>query len=249
MLENYKVGDEMKLDICILYPDLLNSYGDTGNATILAHRAAAHGIEAEVHYISVNDIFDPDKYDVVLMGGGQFHEQSIVAEDLRQNKGELLKSYVHSGKVAVLICGAYQLAGVYYIDDEGNPEEGLGILPVHSEVGAQRMIGNVYIETTDGHEYIGFENHLGKTYIGDLEPLGKVKNGYGNNGEDMFEGCKFLNTIGTYLHGPLFSKNPELADWAIETAMKLKGHEIKLATLDDTLEKLAKKTVIKKLSS
>lgn len=236
----------MKLEICILYPDLLNSYGDTGNASILAHRANEHGIDAQIHHVSLTDEFDPHLYDVVLVGGGQFHEQSVVAQDLRDHKGALLKKYVHAGKVTLLVCGAYQLAGDYYVDDHGNREDGLGILPVYSEPGKARMIGDLVIEDTDKTKYIGFENHLGKTYIGDLKPLGKVASGFGNNGEDGYEGCRFKNTIGTYLHGPLLAKNPELADWMIKTALELKGHEVKLKQLDDSWEKAAKDVVMQR---
>ena len=237
----------MKLEICILYPDLLNSYGDTGNATLLAHRAKEHGIDAEIHHVSLSDTFDPDLYDIVLMGGGQFHEQSIVAEDLRKDKGAMLKEYVHAGKVALLICGAYQLAGEYYVDDRGGREDGLGILPVYSEPGLERMVGDIVIKDADGTIYTGFENHLGKTYIGDLEPLGKVVSGFGNNGEDGYEGCRFKNTIGTYLHGPLLSKNPELADWLIKTALALKGYDVELLPLDDSWEKAAKEVVMQRV--
>ena len=237
----------MKLEICILYPDLLNSYGDTGNAAILAHRAREHGIEVEVHHVSLADEFDPDHYDIVLMGGGQFHEQSIVAEDLRKYKGEKLKAYIHAGKVTLLVCGAYQLAGEYYVDDHGNREDGLGILPVYSEPGKERMIGDLVIKDKDETVYIGFENHLGKTYIGELEPLGKVVSGFGNNAEDKREGCRFKNTIGTYLHGPLLSKNPEIADWMIKTALALKGDEVALKSLDDSWERAAKDVLMQRI--
>jgi len=239
----------MKLNICILYPDLLNSYGDTGNATILVHRAGEHGIEAEVHQISLNDEFRPDLYDIVLMGGGQFHEQSIVAKDLRASKGEMLRDYVNAGKVALFICGAYQLAGEYYVDDNDQREDGLGILPIYTVAGTERMIGDLVVEDADGNTYIGFENHLGKTYIGDLEPLGKVVAGFGNNGEDGYEGCRYQNTIGTYLHGPLLSKNSELTDWLIKRALDLKGYHVELKELDDEWEKLAKQAIVNRMNS
>jgi len=237
----------MTLDICILYPDLLNSYGDTGNSTILAHRAAEYGIEATVHHVTVGDEFKPEAYDIVLMGGGQFHEQSVCAEDLRQEKGKLLKEYVESDKVALLICGAYQLAGEYYEDDKGVREDGLGILPVYTKPGPERMIGDLVVEDNNGVTYIGFENHLGQTYIGDLAPLGKVKSGFGNNGVDHYEGCRYKSTIGTYLHGPILAKNPEISDWMIQTAMAKKGMPIELSKLDDTLEHAARQVIINRL--
>ena len=237
------------LDICILYPDLLNSYGDTGNSAILAHRAKSRGIEVNVHPLSLNDEFDLDKYDIVLMGGGQFHEQSIVSKDLKGKKGEIFKDYVHSGKVALLICGAYQIAGEYYVDDNGEKEEGLGILPIFTEAGDKRLIGDIVLRGKNGEIYTGFENHLGKTYIGDLEPLGEVVGGFGNNGEDGYEGCIFKNTFATYMHGPVFSKNPELADFMIETALRLKGMQMELEPLDDSWEKVAKETIVRKVGN
>ena len=239
----------MKLEICILYPDLLNSYGDTGNLAILEHRIKARGLEVETHHVSLAEVFDPKLYDVVLMGGGQFHEQSIVAEDLHKNKGALLKEYVHNGKVALLVCGAYQLAGEYYVDDKGEKQEGLGILPIHTDAADDRMVGDVVIKSEDGQMYVGFENHLGKTDIGELQPFGHVLTGFGNNGIDGLEGCRFKNTIGTYLHGPLLSKNPEVADELIKKALDLKGYEVELESLDDTLELAAKEDVMRKVGS
>ena len=109
------------------------------------------------------------------------------------------------------------------------------------------MIGDVVVEGVDGTIYTGFENHLGKTYIGDLEPFGKVVSGFGNNGEDGYEGCRFKNTIATYLHGPLLSKNPELADWMLKTALELKGYEVDLELLDDSWEKAAKEAIMRRL--
>ena len=45
----------------------------------------------------------------------------------------------------------------------------------------------------------------------------------------------YKNVIGTYLHGPLLPKNPQLADWLIAHALEQKyGKEVQLAPLDDT---------------
>ena len=51
-----------------------------------------------------------------------------------------------------------------------------------------RLIGNVVIEADLGdgpRRLAGFENHGGRTYLGDGEqPLGRVVSGFGNNGRD-----------------------------------------------------------------
>ena len=69
---------------------------------------------------------------------------------------------------------------------------------------------------------VGFENHGGRTYINDNEPLGKVLFGYGNNGDDGMEGVRYKNVIGTYLHGPLLPKNPHVCDLLLANALDAK---------------------------
>ena len=87
---------------------------------------------------------------------------------------------------------------------------------------------------------VGFENHGGRTCINNNKPLGKVLYGSGNDGKSGYEGVVYKNVIGTYLHGPLLPKNPQLADWLIAHALEQKyGKEVQLAPLDDTEEKAA----------
>ena len=109
----------MELNICHLYPDLLNVYGDVGNILILKHRAENRGIKVNILNISINDEFNADDYDIVFFGGGQDFEQSRVSSDLMNNKKEELSRYINNGKVLIAICGGYQLLGKYYTTPNG----------------------------------------------------------------------------------------------------------------------------------
>lgn len=238
----------MEINICHLYPDLLNVYGDLGNILVLKHRCEKRNIKVNIHNLSLGEYFDETLYDIVFFGGGQDYEQSIVSADLVQYKRESIKKYIESDKVFLAICGGYQLLGKYYTTPEGEKLEGLNILDIYSEGGDTRFIGNTVIYNEEFNEtYVGFENHSGRTYIGTLKPLGKCIHGYGNNGEDGYEGCIYKNTYCSYFHGSLLSKNPELADRLISQALTLKYSEIKLPSLDDTLEKKAKEVIINRL--
>ncbi|MDY6358698.1 MAG: glutamine amidotransferase, partial [Cyanobacteriota bacterium] len=95
---------------------------------------------------------------------------------------------------------------------------------------------------------VGFENHSGLTYLqGNTKPLGKVIVGNGNNGKDGFEGGRYKNVFGTYLHGSLLPKNPHFADYLISLALEKRyGEKIELTPLDDTLEWEAHNSVIRK---
>jgi len=80
----------------------------------------------------------------------------------------------------------------------------------------------------------GFENHGGRTYLGEGEqPLGRVLKGHGNNGKDGFEGVRKGNVIGTYLHGPLLPKNVWLADRLIELALGIELEPLPGDSLED----------------
>ena len=222
----------MELNICHLYPDLLNVYGDVGNILILKHRAEARGIKVNLINISLNDEFDAENTDILFFGGGQDFEQSIVSADLKTIKKPMLKKYIEDEKVLIAICGGYQLLGNYYIAPNGEKIEGLGILDIYTESGENRFIGNTVIYNEDFNEtYVGFENHSGRTYINNLKPLGKCLHGYGNNGEDGYEGCIYKNTYCSYFHGSLLSKNPELADRFLKIALEKKYGNIELKSL------------------
>lgn len=233
----------MEIHICHLYPDLLNSYGDIGNVLIMKRRLEKRGIDVHIHSLTTGEHFDKDLYDIVFFGGGQDFEQSIVSEDLKATKRDDIQAYIEEGKVFIAICGGYQLLGHYYMSANNERLEGLKILNIYTEKGGRRAIDNMIIQR--GNDYlVGFENHSGKTYINDLESLGKVVYGFGNNGDDGQEGCRYKNTIGTYLHGPLFSKNPELCDELLQAALSLKYGDITLEPMDDTFEKKAKQVIL-----
>ena len=235
----------MELNICHLYPDLLNVYGDVGNILVLKHRAEERGIKVNVVDVSLNDKFNKDEIDIVFFGGGQDYEQSIVSEDLKNNKEEVLRQYIEEDKVLLAICGGYQLLGKHYISPNGEKLQGLGILDIYTEGGEKRLIGNTVIYNEDFDEtYVGFENHSGRTFINGLKPLGKCIHGYGNNGEDGYEGCIYKNSFCTYFHGSLLSKNPELADRFLKIALEKKYGSVELKKLDDTFELKAKEHII-----
>lgn len=239
----------MELNICHLYPDLLNVYGDLGNVLILKHRANLRDINVNIFNCSLNDTIDVNNTDIIFFGGGQDYEQSIVSKDLNNVKKDYLTNYIENEKVMLAICGGYQLLGKYYTAPTGEKIDGLGILDIYTEGGDNRFIGNTEIfNETFNETYVGFENHSGRTYINNHTPLGKCIHGFGNNGDDGYEGCIYKNTFGTYFHGSFLSKNPEFADRLLTLALRKKYEEdINLTKLNDEFEIKAKETIIERL--
>lgn len=242
----------MKLTIGYLYPDLMNIYGDIGNIIALTKRAQWRGIDVTVKNISVGNKLSTKDCDIFFFGGGQDQAQEIVSKDLR-SKARVLKTEIERGVPLLAICGGYQLLGEYYKPAKGPKLPGINIFSAYTVASDIRMIGNIIIQPTvhsalyTVHSLVGFENHSGKTYLKNGVALGKVKSGFGNNGEDGTEGCVYKNAIGTYCHGSLLPKNPELADWLLQKALEVKyGESIDLKPLDDTLENEAHQKAIQK---
>ena len=213
----------MKLRLLSLYPDQMNIYADRGNILFLQHRCEWRGIEFEVTRCGPGDRFDPADHDLLYMGGGQDRDQKAVARDLVETKQASMREAMDSGAAILAVCGGYQLLGEFY-ELDGEKIAGLGLVDLRTvrEPGP-RLIGPVAISVDlDGEERVlaGFENHGGRTRLGDASPLGRVIHGHGNNGEDGFEGVRQNNLIGTYLHGPLLPKNAWLADHLIATGLE-----------------------------
>jgi len=210
----------MKLRICHLYGNLMNTYGDNGNLLMLQHRAKKLGYEVETTLISLEEDFNPDDFDIVMFGGGQDYEQTVVAKDLH-NKKDALIQYIEDDGVVVAICGGFQLLGRYYVNASGERLNGISAIDVCTNGQfPNRLIGDVEIVNEEfGETYLGYENHIGRTYLGkNMKPLGKVVKGYGNNEEDHVEGCHYKNVFCSYFHGPILVRNQHLADRIIETA-------------------------------
>jgi hypothetical protein len=228
----------MKLTIGYLYGDLMNIYGDTGNIIALKKRAEWRGIEVEVKNVSIGSKLKKGDVDVYFFGGGQDQAQELVSADLiKSGKGKIIKSEVERGVPLLAVCGGYQLLGDYYKPFSGPKLPGISLFPSYTLASHDRMIGNIVIESMFG-KLVGFENHSGKTHLkkGAI-PLGMVQKGWGNNGKTKTEGCIYKNAIGCYMHGSLLPKNPKLADWLLQKALEVKyGKEVKLESLDDTLE-------------
>ena len=233
-----------------LYPDLMNIYGDRGNILTLLRRAEWRGFDARLIELRKGDSGGFDEVDVFFFGGGQDREQGLVYDDLLENKSLPLGRAVAAGAAVLAVCGGYQLLGHYYQTADGERLPGIGLLDVHTKAGRARHIGNVVVETEglglDPITLVGFENHSGQTYLGErMAPLGRVRVGSGNNGEDGQEGVVSGAMFGTYLHGSLLPKNPHLADLITLRALARRG-VTGLQPLDDREELMAHRFVVER---
>lgn len=247
-----------QVNIAWLYPELMSTYGDRGNVIVLQKRSQMRGIAAEVKNITLEtSVKELEKCDLIFMGGAQDRQQKLAGEDFLKNKGPVIKKMVERAIPALFVCAAYQAVGHYYRPYQGEDIVGPGIFDLttrHPGDQAKRLIGNtageiVNIPKLNGKTLVGFENHGGRTYLGvKMKPLAKILKGFGNNGEDGYEGAVYKNAIGSYFHGPILPKNPHLADWLITRALEIKYQkDVELEPLDDGLEKKAHNFMLSKI--
>lgn len=212
-----------KLVIVNVFPDLLGTYGDGGNASILAKRLQWRGIPCEVLQVSSQEVV-PSTADLYCIGGGEDAPQVTASKILR--KSGALRAAVGRGAVVLAVCAGFQLAGESFADGEGNLVEGLGILPVRSQRSRlPRAVGELLVSVTASELLdwgvdllMGFENHAGSTELLGASPLGVVQVGRGNLGDGL-EGAMHGKVIGTYMHGPVLARNPGLADFLLSLAL------------------------------
>src|SRR5436190_20310323 len=80
------VASESVVSIALVYPELLGTYGDRGNAMVLAQRLTWRGVENEVVEVAAGAPV-PSSCDIYVLGGGEDDPQVAAADHLRADGG------------------------------------------------------------------------------------------------------------------------------------------------------------------
>ncbi|HUP76526.1 MAG TPA: hypothetical protein VM282_26055 [Acidimicrobiales bacterium] len=257
---------ESAVRIAVVLPELLGTYGDSGNGIVLEHRLRWRGIAVErIEYDRATSI--PETADLYLLGGGEDRPQTLAARELRAS-GAVNRAHAR-GAVILAVCAGYQIAGRSFPGAEGR-ETGLELLDVTTTVGAgPRAVGELLIEPDPALDLplvSGFENHQGVTALGpDARPLGRVLEGVGNGADhevsrsegrsglasrsegrsglaSRTEGALAERIVATYAHGPVLARNPAFADWLLTMIvgpLEPLEHDVVVATAELRRERLA----------
>jgi lipid II isoglutaminyl synthase (glutamine-hydrolysing) len=200
------------LKIALVYPELLGTYGDGGNALILGERARRRGIEVEVLSVAIGDEM-PDA-SLYLLGGGEDGPQRLGADLLRESS---FSSRVRDGKYVLAVCAGLQILGTSFAVEGDDEYEGLGLVQAVTRRGLTRAVGELLVRR-DRDVLVGFENHGGRTELGSgVEPIGLVERGRGNDG--VVDGYRTPTIWASYAHGPVLAMNPWFADEILATVL------------------------------
>jgi lipid II isoglutaminyl synthase (glutamine-hydrolysing) len=201
----------LKLTLVEVYPGAMFPQGDGGNVRALEHRARARGVEVETLSAPIGDPLPEG--DLYLLQGAEDEDQPVVAHRLRE-EGTLARAAA-AGKVVVGIGAGYEILGKTFDPPEGARTEGLGLLDVRTALGEH--VDNRVVTRPSARlglpALVGYEWHRGRSTLGpEAKPLAEVDVGVCNGGVPPTDGAVQGRVLGTYLHGPLLPRNPELTD-------------------------------------
>ncbi len=201
------------LTIALIYPELLGTYGDGGNALVLAQRARRRGERVEICSVSIGD--DVPSASIYLLGGGEDGPQRLGVDLLRATS---FASRVRDGSRVFAVCAGLQILGTSFAVAGDDEYEGLGLVDLLTRRGKKRSVGELVVNV-EGRTLVGFENHGGQTLLGhDVAPLGAVQRGRGNDGSS--DGFVTPTMWATYAHGPVLAMNPWLADEVLTSLLE-----------------------------
>ncbi len=209
-----------------MFPELLGTYGDGGNALVLSERLVRRGRSASVTAIAPGDVFP--EADLYLLGGGEDGPQRLAADLLAASS---LRARVADGASVFAVCAGLQLLGTSFAVEGDAVYPGLDLVPATTVRGPARAVGDAATRV-GGRIVVGFENHGGVTHLGaGLAPLGEVVVGHGNDA--AHDGFRAGRVWATYLHGPVLAQNPWLADEVLSSVL---GERLEpLASVADAL--------------
>lgn len=233
------------INILHLYSNDMNIYGDMGNVLTVAKRLEKYGYKPSIIEYNQGDAF-PTDVDIIIGGGGQDSGQNKIQTDLLLI-GDKLKKLADDGTPMLMICGLYQLFGKFFKTSNGDIIHGIGIFDIETHAGDERLIGNIVTHSEQFGDIVGYENHSGQTILGkNVQALGLVRLGAGNNSIDISEGARYKNVIGSYIHGSLLPKNPNIADFMIEVAVTRKYGKFVRKNIKDQYTDMARRIAAKR---
>jgi len=230
--------------IALVYPDLLGTYGDGGNARVLLQRLRWRGIDAELLTVGLGTPL-PRTCELYVLGGGEDAPQSLAASELRREGA--LAAAVDGGAAVFAVCAGVQVVGRRFLTNDGI-RDGADLVDIETLRSLRvRAVGELAVDPEPGlglPRLSGYENHAGATCLGaGVRPLGRVVAGVGNGGGDETDGFVSGRMLGTYLHGPALARNPELADllltWVVGDLPPLPRPEVDAEALGLRASRLA----------
>lgn len=234
-----------------LYPSTLYLHGERGNILAFKDLASKSDINLDITEIELNNQFSPLDFDILYCPAGELVRTDSIIKSLEPVKEEL-KDFINQGRPLVVTGNSINYFTNQINRVNNDKIKGLGIIDVISTENNKVYGDDIYFNTTyNGKpmEIFGNQIQMADFNIKNEKPFGKIKYGYGNNGNDINEGVLLNNSIFTNTLGPLFILNPWLTLEVLNIALKNKGLDEIPNKKDFELEKKSLKSKINYLKN
>jgi CobQ-like glutamine amidotransferase family enzyme len=230
-----------RLSIVELFPGALFPQGDGGNVLALAWRARRRAIDVTVGQVELGGAIPPA--DLYVIGGGEDEDAPILAA--RLGRSVELRAALEAGAVLFATGQGYELLGSSFERyDTGERVDGAGLLDAQFDRGTfvDRRVVTRPNPALDLPALSGYESHRGRATLGPVsQPLATLEIGTGNGDDPATDGALGRVgsgwVVGSWLHGPVLPRNPELADLLLARALRMAAGE--LAPLGDSESRFA----------
>jgi len=204
----------------ILYPELCNLFGDTGNMRYLKCCLP----EAEFAETSLNEEpkFMSAEPSLIYMGPMTERAQERVIERLLPCK-ERIAELIEAGCIFLFTGNAMEVLGESIETDSGLIE-GLGILKIRAKRDMKNRHNSLFLGKFGEMDIVGFHSRF-STAVSEEPGFATVVRGSGINMGAKTEGVRRNNFFGTNLLGPILVINPDFTQYLL----KLMGSENKIA--------------------
>lgn len=210
----------MKLNILCLYHDIMNLYGDTGNINVIKYHLDEQNIKYKIDYLSIDNEINFTKYDLILIGNGTENQREIALNHLINYKKEI-KEAIENNKFFLITGNALSMFSNKLYD-----KKALETFNFEVTKSKERISKEVIINSNISSPIYGFMNH---------EDINNIKENH------LFEseGIHYKNFYGTYVIGPILSRNPEFLEYFLKDLIKSKDKNFKIKKLNIKLNKQA----------
>ena len=236
----------MKIEI--LFPEISNIYGDSGNVMYL--KQSIPNVEIIETNLGEKPAFIEEKIDLIYLGSMTEKMQEKAINSLVQYK-ENIKTSINQGQAFFCTGNAIEIFGQYIENEDGSKIDGLNILDIHSKRDMMHRYNSLFLGEFEGIKMVGFKSQFSHEY-GDNSKnyFAKVIRGNGLNKNSKLEGVKVNNFIATTILGPILVLNPDFTKYFISNILKqenvniafeeeaMQAYRKRLAEFEDNKRKL-----------
>lgn len=203
----------------ILYPELCNLFGDTGNTRFI--RACAENcVDTALNEVPA---FVGEDVGLVYLGSMTENNQLRAMEKLMPYKDRIAE-LIDKGTVFIATGNSYEIFGKSLTDEDGSRIQLMGIFDFTVKRNFMKRESGLCIGKYGDIEIVGFKASFTKIYPGEkTETFISVSKGLTMNPESGYEGVVRNNFYGTALLGPLLVLNPIFSKKVFETAEIMSG--------------------------